>query len=447
MGSSAEIVSAVFRALDRQGVRAVVPRNYERLPDEVVGDLDLLVHPADADQAVEAVLAASAECGWRVFQRLNDWNHEHLILWGGSSEHDPRVLHLDLQRSLGRKGFHYCRVEPFLGEPERHGGIPVARPAARATALALHALLDKGRVDARYREAMSRDAGPGLEEFARRALAIPSAGAMIAWLRAGAPQTDLAQLALQLRGELKRRHPSNVIRPAAVRLRRWLRLAGPRRGVLVAALGPNGAGKTTTLEAVVRRFPPGPYPVRIAYMGKRETFLPTSRLIRRFYNRGSTDGRPVRCPEREEMRRAGTLDRVKDVLGLVNWALEQWSRYWVDVRPYLQQDGIVLVDRYSFDISGRPPWSLVHHPRFTALFCRLFPRPDRTYLFWEEPETLVARKQEDTLEQAAANLEQLRNIVRKVPGSVEIRTNVPVGAIADRVAEEIVDLMGAGHSR
>ncbi len=55
-------------------------------------------------------------------------------------------------------------------------GIAVPRLAARAVALAIHTLLDKGVVRQEYREAMRRDTVPDLAEFAARVLPKSIAG-------------------------------------------------------------------------------------------------------------------------------------------------------------------------------------------------------------------------------------------------------------------------------
>ena len=133
--------------------------------------------------------------------------------------------------------------------------------------------------------------------------------------------------------------------------------------------------------------------------------------------------------------------RLKDLAGILNWTLEQWSRYLIQVRPYLQQGGVVLADRYALDFGNHDARSLAHRPFLLAILVRLFPVPDRTYLLWEAPEVLYARKQEVTPDEAAARLERLRHVVRRITGSREIRTDRPVPAIASEISHEIASLM------
>ena len=178
-------------------------------------------------------------------------------------------------------------------------------------------------------------------------------------------------------------------------------------------------------------------------MGKRDPFLPTSRLIRAFYLRrqkfalGSADNSPPRSPTANVARRLG------DLAGLINWILEQWARYLIQVRPYLQQGGVVVTDRYSFDFASRESWSLAHRPLVAGFMCRMFALPDRTYLLWEQPEVLEARKREGSVDEIADLLKRLRLITPHVPGVREIRTNTSVEATATAIATEIAKLLGA----
>ena len=439
----AELFSATWEAIESARIRAVLLRNFEEAPQHIHGDVDLLVHPKDLKKSKNIILDTAKSRGWRILFEESISNHHHLVFWHvrEGDEQGPELLNFDVQDALGRKGFHYAAAEPFLGNVRRVGRVSVPAPVAFTVALALHSLLDKRTVRDEYRKALRRDDLTGLESFSASVLPRRAARLLCEWIRAGAPAARVPTLSASLRKALILAHPLNLVRPGLVRLRRWLGFFGRRQGVLVAFLGPDGSGKSTILRAVQDMTPAGPFPVKDVYMGKRDPFLPTSHVIRFLYRRqidaaGGTNVTPPRA------RGAGAvLYRLKDLAGIVNWVLEQWSRYLIQVRPYLQQGGVVLTDRYALDFGNHDARSLAHRPFLRAILVRLFPVPDRTYLLWEAPEVLYARKKELSPEDAAMRLERLRIVLRRIAGCREIRTDRPVSAIASEISHEIASLM------
>jgi thymidylate kinase len=442
-----EVLARLGRRLTAERIRAVVPRNYERLPEQLRGDLDLFVHPQDLARARGLTKTVADEAGWRVLLEQRSANHHQTVLLRtGEYPGPPETLFLDLQDSLGRKGFHYASVEPFLERPRQRNGFAVPRPAAATVALALHVLLDKGRLREDYARRLRSADLPSVATFAAEVLPAPAACSLAAWLDGGAPEAGVRDLAARLRRSLLRAHPTNAVAPWIERIRSSLPLLGRRRGVLVAFLGPDGAGKSTLIEALKRAAPDGPFPFESVYLGKRDPFLPTSRLIRRIHRRGERR-RAERGPTRQRLEHDGLRYRLKDVAGLANWFFEQWARHWIHVRLPLQRGGVVLTDRCAFDFGNREDASWAHRPWFRRLLPHLFPLPDLTYLLWEDPEVLFERKGELEPERAAAFLERFRAILRHVPRSREIRTNQPAHLLAEQILREIVARLERRWSR
>ncbi len=434
------LVGSAFRAAE---IPVVLLRGDDGFLDPA-RDVDLLIHPAHFLRAERVARETAEAAGWRVLFRERVANHRHLLLWraGGGDGVPPACVHLDLQDRLGLKGFRYAAAEPFL-EGRVEGPIfPRPRREARVVALVLHLALDHAVPRDPTRETPAIEDGAALTAFCRSALPGRVAACLEVWIRDGGRTADLPGLAARLRRALGASDPLNLVRPAFVRLRRRARILGRRRGALVVFVGPDGAGKSTVVEAVASMLPRGPFPLRTVYMGKREPFLPTSRWIRALHERKagrSRAARPGGAPR--------APSRLADLAGLANWVLEQWARHWFQVRPCLQQGGIVLADRYGFDVAQREPSSLAHRRPLQQLLPRLFPAPDLTCLLWEDPEVLHRRKAERSVAESAALLERLRHTVATVTPVREVRTDRPTAVTAASVVTEICRLLEARCDR
>jgi thymidylate kinase len=435
------IVQSLWKLFERKKIRAIVPRNFEDLPYNLKGDLDIFIHPDDLIDARTIVIEVLTAVRFRPLFEQIIWNHHHLAFWHPrkSIAKEPEIFRVDLQTQLGWKGFRYAPVEQFLEETERHNGVRIPTAAARAVALALHCILDKGCVREKNRKAMQRDNVEGLQTFASAVLPVAAASSLVRWIKLGAPDEYVKDLSKTLRGALLRAYPLNGIRPLVVRMKRWLRYFVRRRGILVAFIGPDGSGKSTVIERIQEILRTAPFPVRLAYMGKRDPFLPTSRIIRAFYQRREGLQNEAVASENSPRLLTRIGRAMKDIGGLINWVIEQWARYLVLIRPYLQQDGVVLVDRYSFDFAYREPWSISHRPFFIKMLCRFFPVPDLTFLLWENPQVLFDRKGERSVEELGQLIERFRLILQFVPSSREIRTNKSVTITAAKIATKIAE--------
>lgn len=454
----ASTAAYIVSALESGGVRFVLPRNFE-LPAELSGDLDLWIAPRDLHRAAEVVLGTARDLGWSLVSRWELPRHLQYAFYRDTGpKTEPVGLAVDLEAEIGHKGFRYAPIEPFLENPRRDEPFPRPRREGEAVGLALHSVLSKEALSSRYRERLATYELDGFSGFARTTLPESVASELIRWVGGGAPEGGLASLAARLRRKLAILRPANMLRPAFVRLLAWSRFLKPREGLLLALVGPDGSGKSTISSLVQRKLPRLPTPVDSVYMGKKKVVLPTSRLIRLLSTHlGDTSFVPGPPPtgndtcDREETASEDAdlslVSRAADVMGLLNWLAEQWYRYLTEIRPVLQQGGVVLTDRYFVDFIQRPEFSVAHRPLVRRLLIRLFPEPDLAVLLWADPAVLAARKPEYDPKQGAIMLRRFRSTLQHYDGSLEIRTDVgAASATATEIAREVLNAM-AGRYR
>jgi hypothetical protein len=107
-----EFLAALIQALEEEGLRPCILRNYEGFPNENVGgDVDFLIRPSDLPRAVRALRFIE---GVRI---VGYAEHPHVVsvfLAGTSSTPGSRSLQVDFFGKLGWKGLPYLPVDAVL---------------------------------------------------------------------------------------------------------------------------------------------------------------------------------------------------------------------------------------------------------------------------------------------------------------------------------------------
>jgi thymidylate kinase len=199
--------------------------------------------------------------------------------------------------------------------------------------------------------------------------------------------------------------------------------------VFVAFLGPDGSGKSTLTDLLQRRLDGhgDVLPVRRVYMGSGQPLLPTRKLVRRLHGKTGPNAKPPSLRGVAQRRLRGPLHVLTDEI----------LRYWVQVRPRLAPHGIVLVDRYAYDIL-RVNNPTVQRPWFRRLTVAIVPRPHLTFLLEGDPEVVAARKRELTVEETIrqqAAYRSLEGLVREFRPLDVVTHDAPT---LTRIAKEIL---------
>jgi thymidylate kinase len=224
-------------------------------------------------------------------------------------------------------------------------------------------------------------------------------------------EAELLALRPELRRALRRRYPANPARQAWFRLRsgaRQTRLRLRPRGVFAAFLGPDGAGKSSLTDLLVERLSGHEDVLKIhrVYMGSGQPLLPTRKVTRRLHGKTGPKvaSKPVTVRDVSPRRLRGPLHVMADEI----------LRYWVRVRPRLAPHGVVLIDRYAYDVL-RVNNRTVQRPWFRRLAVAIIPSPQVTFFLEGDPEVIAARKRELTVAETTRQLQAYRKLAGLVP--------------------------------
>jgi hypothetical protein len=147
-----EFLPALFRALDKEGVRYCVLRNYEEFPTNNIGrDVDFLTYPSDLPGVNRALRSIQGT-------RIVGYTERHYVasffMAGISTALQARALQLDFDLSLTWKGLPYLPTDAVLKavipRPARNSTFYVPSPVHEAIISLLASLLVGGWLKEKY---------------------------------------------------------------------------------------------------------------------------------------------------------------------------------------------------------------------------------------------------------------------------------------------------------
>ena len=415
--------------LDRERVPWCLLRNFEELPATIPDDLDILIDPAGL-AAVEHGLRRLG-MGMRLLRKIERNGHTQFLLFSEEELDEALearrplpILQLDFVTAIAWEGLAYVDLKTALSHRLRYRSLWILGPDEHAAHLIGHALLDKGEIQPAYRQQIGARLSVSAEPWDRLAAkAGPSAvGEVREHWKAGNERSMRESLIYGLSSSVSGR----LTRVRYATERRWRQFRALLRppGKLVAAVGPDGSGKTTLLSFVAIALAQGFDPVRTEYMGWREFLLPTKRILRWIQSHRPADiqtttgqverSRSIDGEGGFQGRKvAGPVDEPPPPwthnFSLLHYGADLWARYGFRIRPSVARGGLVLCDRYFFDLLLHRVW-ISDAPLPSAILRRFSPMPDVLVFFDGDPELISARKNELTPAEVTRQLDRLQSL-------------------------------------
>lgn len=413
--------------MQAQGMPCVVVGDIRGFPVHIRGDVDVVLSRGGLRRLRSMLPQMASACGLRVVQ---SFQHEAgafyyvLCRWNGSS---LEVLRLDVCADYVRSARRYMSATELLEgrgtDSMNHptSGLPIPDPAA-AFRYYLTKKADKGILDSTangYLRALWEQSPLRVREC------------LVTWLRL--PLAQKVETALMdPAGELFQKVlPEVSCRLRRLHRRRWVdrfreiaRCAGRvwhPTGLVVAFLGPDGSGKSSVLDLVEEALRPA------FLLSRRLHFRP------QFGRRLPGTGKVVSDPHNQQPRSFAAC-----LLKLGYYALDYG---WGGLRLFLNctmRSGLVLFDRYAYDIEADPRRYRYNGPRWVLrLWGRLVPRPDLVFVLTGNSRTLWDRKREVPLETVSALCERYGSLAER-EGWIRIDAGAPLLEVAARVEEAIL---------
>jgi thymidylate kinase len=431
--SRGELLARVFKLFDDEGLRYCVLHGYESFPQQVNGDVDLLVERAALPARLATLLRHNEETlGASVVQWFEDRAH-FIVLCARGEDDTPLLLQLHVSTDYDvRNRLIYAGKEVIRTRRRQAAGFWA--PAGHVEfACVLANRVAKGKLDAKHERKLTQlwradREGCGAELFrlfnqdsTRRIADAAEAGN---WGRVQAVLPSLRR-ELLLNGVM-RQPGSYLSRLAAQQGRRLQRWIMPRSGLHVVFLGPDGVGKSTVIEAVQERVSP-------AFLKmKYQTFA-----------RGLLPSKPKPSPHALPPR-----SLVASLVKAAWWALCYTIGYVEAVHPTRCGGGLVINHRYLLDAMVDPKRYRYAGPaKLLSRIWTIAPKPDLIIVLDAPAEVIQQRKQETTLEETARQCEAYRTLAGSVANAVLVDASQSPQQTVEQVTGLIFGQMNARIGR
>lgn len=418
----------LFADLLAAHVRYAVMRNYETLPiDAGDSDLDLLVHPDDADRTVTILRGAAAAHGATVIGTAMVPGFTKLSLFAADAASGSWGLEIDVNRGLWYSGAQLLQHD-FEAAVRALRGMRVLREDAAAVLGALKEVLNNAVLPARYSATASAAAKQNWGPLAT--LLAPMGSRAVAQLRAllsaaPGPCPDAARglrrsLAWQALRVDRVKYLGRRCGGSLSRLQRYLHPSG----AVVAILGVDGVGKSTVIDRIMPVLQQATHGGCTVKHLRPRLLPPLSRLKGRVSQEVADDP--------HGSKPAGWLGSMVRITWL---ASDYVLGYWLRVRPLVaRKPGIALFDRYSYDMALDPRRFRLGIPSRLVGWCvRCLPRPDLAICLHADPAVIHARKQELPEAEIRRQVDGLRRFAATQSRAVLVSTDGTPDEVRDRV--------------
>ena len=403
-----ELLENIFTIFNSAGIRYVVLRNYDFLPDKMIdGDIDVLVDP----QGITEVTSMLRDMGFVITEEAHP--HYFALYF---QETSGEWLKLDLVTDLYygskfRLPINGNHRECLLGRRQPFRSFFKPAPEDEVVHLLLHSLLDKGFFKTDYQNRildLLKD-NTHLTHFKRTLDDL--------W---GRPRGDYIISLLQKRkfgtlGRERKRLIWNIIKelsPEAIcdiistLVTKVLHRVFGHKGLLVAFLGPDGSGKTTLALSLASN---DIFPSRYVYMGADNYILPTNHLIEKISKVLRKKHNTPKMTERKLHILNRFLRYLKETTKLIHDMAEFLTRYLFLSYRFYRKGCLVINDRYIYDLLlDRERFG--RHPIIQKVILKILPKPDLLLFLEASTRTMHQRKGEHSLE----TLESMRQGYRSL---------------------------------
>lgn len=389
----------------------VILRNYEDLPERVGNDLDILIEKKDVKK-FEEILLSQKDKHWFILSKIPRQNLVTYILYTNYNS-KPEYLKIDVALGISTFGICYISANAILENRKLYNFFYIPSPDDEFLVSFFQYFLYTGKVKAKNiqkLEVLFETSGEAIKSKINKLLT-PSIGEIV---ESAVKHNNFTQLEKKY-GYIKRhflirtiiKHPFISVGEIIKDFIRILSRIFHPTGIFLCFVGVDGSGKTTlinnTLEKLSYVMPDYKF-----YFSFRPEILPKLGETKALKSEN----------ENQDMRivKNKWSGRFLSTLRLVYYSLDFILGYFLKIYPVLIKNGIVIGDRYFFDYFAHPErYNIQGNKNFKKILLRIIPKPNLTFFIKANPEIVITRKAELSVEEIEKQQEKfykLKNLIK-----------------------------------
>lgn len=381
------LLPQLFELLNTKYCYAVL-RNYESLPESLDGrDIDILLAPEQFPDFQRDCAELAVVYSYKILYTHRDeqfWS----VVFGCVEAGIPRLIQLDIMLNLNVMGVIFLDERRVLAERTFNGKVYHLPLKYVFLSKYIYSRVLNAPYPEKYSHILKdtrQTCASEVDSILCSLLNSPSAN-LDYWESNGGRNLILKGLVASFR-----RHPLRQLERITLFVFYNVLHRFNRRGLFITFSGPDGSGKTTVIEKVIDVLGMVNLPILFHF---RPTLFPNLGEVGVKLKVKEDVDRRYEIPHRGE--RKGV---VTSIVRLMYYMSDYIMGYWLKVMPLLYRKHIVIFDRYFTDIivDGERSSIFLNFKCLSPLR-KILPRSRYNFLIRVEPEKIITRKQELTLD-------------------------------------------------
>ena len=415
----------LFDAWNSMGIRYLVLRNYDELPEYTGNDIDILLCPEQLHEAQSVIIEVVHQSGWSI-HNIGEFSCKAFYVYNPKS---LEQVHLDLMCGDKWYSFFFVDHELLLNSRRPYKNFYIPELVHEAAVNLMTRLLYGGYVKDKYRKGIRKSATDFKEKLIITLHAWLGQGLakeVVLKIRAG-EWTAIESLTSEIRKKVllaNLKKPLRLVRSLfsdLMRLaRRWFRSPG----ISVVFFGPDGCGKTSVADGLKDQLLKSFYPERSIHCHWKP--LPQ---------------KPGASPT-EDPHALAPRNRMMSMLYFDYHYLSFLWGWWRYIKPVLFRGGLAVIDRYYYDFLVDQRRYRLNLPEWIIKLGYLFvKKPDLVFCLDADPEILQARKAEVSFEECHRQREAYRALAKGLSDGHVIDASQDLDAVVRDVQEMVLAYM------